>query len=88
MTIIIITIIIIIIDLLTYCCVASQFLIYDTSEAFSICDANLLQRFLPCAGSVISAKPLLECSLTGCWISARSLLKTIGKAVFGRPRSL
>ena len=32
-------------DLLTYCRVASQFLVCDTSAAFSICDVNPLQRF-------------------------------------------
>ena len=50
-------------DLLTYCRVTSQFLVCDTSAAFSICDANTLQCFLSCsASSVISARSLLECS--------------------------
>ena len=58
-------------DLLTYCSFASQFLICDTLAAFLILDVNPLQHF---ASSVISARSLLECSLIGCWISARSLL--------------
>ena len=74
-------------DLLT-CRVPGQFLVCDTSAAFSIYDANLLQHFLSCASSVITARSLLECSLIGCWISARSLLNTIGKVVFGGPLSL
>ena len=36
-----------------------------------------LQRFLSRARSVISARSLLECSVIGCWISARSLLNTL-----------
>ena len=75
-------------DLVTYCRFASQFLLCNTSAAFTICDVNCLQHFLSCASSVISARSLLECSLIGCWTSARSLLNTIGKVVFGRPRSL
>ena len=37
---------------LTYCRVASQFFVCDTSVAFSICDVSTLQCFLPCARSV------------------------------------
>ena len=37
---------------------------------------------------MISVKSLLECSLVVYSISARSLLNTIRKVVFGRPRSL
>ena len=52
-------------DLLTYCRFASQFLDCDTSAPFSICDVNPLQNFLLCASSLISARPLVECSLIG-----------------------
>ena len=75
-------------DVLTCCRFASQFLVCATSAAFSICDVNPLQYFLSCARSVISARSLLECSLIGCRISARSLLNTIGNIAFGRPSSL
>ena len=50
-------------DLLTYCRVAAQFFICDTSAAFSISDVNPLQHFLSGASSVISARSLLGCSL-------------------------
>ena len=74
-------------DWLTYCRFASQFLVCATSAASSILDVNPLQHFLSCASSVISARSLLECSLIGSWISVfESLLNTIGKDVFGRPR--
>ena len=36
-------------DLVTYCRFASQFLVCDTSAAFSICDGNPLHHFLSCA---------------------------------------
>ena len=65
-------------DYLTYCRFASQFLVCGTSAAFSICDNNPFQHFLSGASSVISARSLLECSLIGFQISARSLLNTIG----------
>ena len=53
-------------DFLTYYRVACQFLVCDTSAAFSIYAANPLQRFQPCARSMISARSLLESDLIGC----------------------
>ena len=77
-------------NLLTYCRLESQFLIFRTSAAFSVCDVNPppTLNFLSCGTSVISVRSLLKYSLIGCWISAMSLLNTIGKVLFGRPRSL
>ena len=45
-------------DIPTHCCVSSQFFVCNTSAAFLICDANLLQHFLSCVSSVISARSL------------------------------
>ena len=69
-------------DLLTYCLVANQCLFCDSSAAFSTWDAYPLQYFLSCASSVISARSSLGCSLIGCWVSASSLLETIGQVIF------
>ena len=68
-------------DWLTYCCVASNFLVCDSSAAFSISDVNPPHYFLSCASYVIWARSLLECRLIGCWISARTLLNNTGKIV-------
>ena len=75
-------------DLLTYCCFASQFSVCDTLAAFLICGVSSLQHFMSCASSVISARSLLECSLIGCLIGPRSLLNTVGNVVFSSLCSL
>ena len=49
----------------SYCRDTSQSLVCDSSAAFSIWDANPLQRFLSCASSVILARLFLDCCLIG-----------------------
>ena len=72
---------------LTYWGVASQFIVWDASAAFSILAESSLHCSLSLASSVILTRSSVDWSLQ--WsISPRSLFSTIGNVVVGRPLSL
>ena len=74
-------------DLLTYCRVASQFIVWAASAAFSILAESSLHCSLSLASSVILTRSSVDWSLK--WsISPRSLFTTIGRVVVGRPLRL
>ena len=74
-------------DLLTYCRVASQFIVWGASAAFTILAESSLHCSLSLASSVILTRSLVDWSLK--WsISPRSVFNTIGAVVVGRPLSL
>ena len=73
--------------LLTYCPVASQFIVWDASAAFSILAESFLHCSLSLASSVILTRSSVDWGLK--WSSSpRSLFSTIGRVVVGRPLSL
>ena len=72
---------------LTYCRVASQFIVLFASAAFSILADMSLHCSLSLASLVILTRSTVDWSLK--WsISPRSLFSTIGRVVAGRPLSL